>query len=69
MSLGKKIEMLRNNKGLTQRKLAYELEVSNTAIAKLEKDENLPNSKLLIKICKLFNVSSDWLLGLKEERN
>lgn len=69
MSLGKKIEMLRNNMGLTQRKLAYELEVSNTAIAKIEKDENLPNSKLLIKICKLFKVSSDWLLGLKEERN
>lgn len=69
MSLGKKVSCLRNEIGISQRKLAYELEVSNNAISLIENDNTLPNTQLLIKICKYFNISADWLLGLKEERN
>lgn len=69
MSLGKKITTLRNEIGISQRKLAFELKVSNNAISLLENDNTLPNANLLIKICKYFNISADWLLGLKEERN
>lgn len=69
MSLGEKIISLRNEKGINSLQLSKELNVANPIIYRLEKNINKPSYELIIKICNYFNVSADWLLGLKEERN
>ena len=69
MSINEKITMLKEEKGLNTLQMSNALGVGNSAMYHIEKGRNLPSAELIIKICNYFNVSSDWLLGLKEERN
>lgn len=69
MSLGQKITILREERGLNAYQCSIQLGVSPTRFTYIEKGRNLPSAELLIKFCNFFNVSADWLLGLKEERN
>lgn len=69
MSINEKITLLKTERGLNTLQLSNDLGVGNSAIYHIEKGRNLPSAELIVKICKYFNVSSDWLLGLKEERN
>lgn len=69
MSINEKITLLRTERGLNGLKCCSELGINATVLHHIEKGRNLPSAELIIKICKYFNVSSDWLLGLKNERN
>lgn len=69
MSINEKITLLKNEKGLNTLQMSNALGVGNSAMYYIEKGRNLPSAELIIKICNYFKVSSDWLLGLKEERN
>ena len=62
-----KIRELRLENGFTQKKVAGLLEVSATCYAGYEQGYREPDFKTLIKICKLFDVSSDYLLGLEDD--
>ncbi len=42
--------------------------VSGMALSYWLNDETEPRAHNIVQICKHFNVSADWLLGLKEER-
>ena len=63
MKLGEKIRSLRLKKNLKQSDLANALQVSPQAVSKWEKDNNAPDIFLLVKLSKLFGVSTDYLLG------
>lgn len=63
MDVGSKIRFLREKHGLKQINLANALQVSAQAVSKWEKGANLPDIPILLKIAKLFNVSTDYLLG------
>lgn len=69
MSLGEKIIQLRKEKGLNAYQCSIQLGISPARFTYIEKGRNLPSAELLIKLCNYFNVTSDYLLGLKEERN
>jgi transcriptional regulator with XRE-family HTH domain len=64
MDVGQKIRILREKHGLKQINLANALQVSPQAVSKWEKGANYPDLPVLIKIARLFNVSTDYLLGL-----
>lgn len=66
MKIGQKIRQLRNEKRLTQTDLAKILHVSQDTISLWELDKSLPDVKAVVEICKLFDVSSDYLLGLEK---
>ena len=66
MKIGKKIRQLRNERRLTQTDLAKILHVSQDTISLWELDKSLPDVKAVVEICKLFDVSSDYLLGLEK---
>ena len=66
MKIGQKIRQLRNEKRLTQTDLAKILHVSQDTISLWELDKSLPDVKNVVEICKLFDVSSDYLLGLEK---
>ena len=49
-------------KGLTQSQLADLLNISASSVGMYEQGRREPNNRMLFKICKLFNVSSDYIL-------
>lgn len=66
MDIGLKIRLLREKHGLKQINLANALQVTPQAVSKWEKGANLPDVEVLMRISRLFNVSTDFLLGLTE---
>ena len=67
MTLGKRIAMLRRQKGLKQDDLANTLGVSSQAVSKWENDQTCPDITLLPKLAELLAVSVDELLSGKKE--
>ena len=61
-----KLKELRLEKGLTQAETAKELGLSRNAIGNYETGIREPSLEILVKICILFNVTSDYLLGLEK---
>jgi transcriptional regulator with XRE-family HTH domain len=69
MELGSTIRLLREKHGLKQINLANALQVSPQAVSKWEKDANYPDMETLKKIARLFDVSTDFLLGNTERES
>ena len=67
MTLGQKIKKFRNEKHLTQKDLADQLNVSFQTVSKWENDENEPDIYTLKELSKIFNCSLDCLLSNEEE--
>ena len=66
---GARIKYLRESIGLTQPELAAKLKVSSSAIAMYETDKREPSDELKIQMCKLFNCSMDYLVGISNIKN
>lgn len=60
----KRLEGLRKSRKLTQKQLADELGMSKQTISNWENSNILPSIETLIRLCKFFNVSTDYILGL-----
>lgn len=62
----KKLIELRQEKGISQEKLAEKINVSQSAIAKYEKKGAQPTAENLIKLADYFQVTTDYLLGRED---
>ena len=62
--IGERLAEIRKNHGDTQADLAVRLNVSIAAVRSWEQEKSSPPHEMLINICKLYQVSSDFLLGL-----
>lgn len=60
-----RLRALREDNDLTQAQIAKELGTSQTMYARYERRANELPIRHLIKLCKYYNVSSDFVLGLK----
>jgi len=60
--LGKKIQQLRKDNGMSQEELASKLTISRQAISKWELGESMPDTENVVQLSKLFGVSTDYLL-------
>ena len=65
--MGDRIRSLRKKSGMTQEELGEKLGVSKTIVNRYESGtiENIKRSSIEI-MCKLFNVSATYLLGIEE---
>jgi transcriptional regulator with XRE-family HTH domain len=59
---GEKLRALRQNEKLTVRQLGDMLDVSGPYIVQMEHGQKMPNAPMIIKIARLFNVSTDQLM-------
>lgn len=59
---GEKLRILRNRRELTLREMGDILEVSHTFVAQMEKGGKTPNVAMILKIARLFDVSTDVLI-------
>lgn len=64
----KNLRLLREEKGLSQQRLADMLNISQQAIFKYEKTANEPDISTLIRLSQIFDVSVDYLIGNSEIR-
>lgn len=60
--LGERLVELRQKNKISQRKLGTLLDLSQSAIAKYERNESEPEIRTLIKMAEIFNVTIDGLI-------
>ena len=63
---GKILRELRLEKNLSQQQLAEKLNTKQGNISKYELELLDLNTDMIIRICKFFDISADYLLGLDE---
>ena len=64
----KRIRDLREDADLTQTEVAEYLGTSQTMYARYERGANEIPVRHIIKLCKFYNVSSDYVLGLDDKK-
>lgn len=69
MDFGKNLYHLRTERGINQKDLASELQVSTGTISNYENNVHFPNPEALCKIAFYFHVSTDYLLGRTQCRS
>ena len=65
-NIGKKIDYIRRDRGLTQEELANKLGVTKKTVIEYEKAKDKIPLQKLISISKVLNVPTDFLLGLND---
>lgn len=63
---GKRLKEARKAKGLTQTELAEILEISQTSYQRMETGQHDMKMSNILKICKILDISADWLIGLSD---
>ncbi len=66
MYYNEKIQWIRNCKNVTQKELATYLGIKQQQYARYENGVNIMPVTYLPKICEYLDVSSDYILGLKD---
>lgn len=69
VDFGNTLKPLRLKQNMTQAQLAKKLGVTKSVISAYETGLRLPSYDILISISKIFNVSTDFLLGLEQKQN
>lgn len=64
--IGERLSEMRKDHGHTQADLAEKLNTSIYAVRSWEQEKSAPSHEMLISICQLYHVSSDYLLGLTD---
>ncbi|MGN0657027.1 MAG: helix-turn-helix domain-containing protein [Ruminiclostridium sp.] len=68
VDFGNRLKTLRLRANLTQEQLANKLGLTKSVISAYETDLRLPSYDVLIHIAKIFNVTSDFLLGMEQKQ-
>ena len=65
LNIGTLIRELRKEQSLTQSELAQMMQTTQDTISLWELGKSMPDIVALVKLAKLFNVSTDYLLDLE----
>ncbi|MCD8239087.1 MAG: helix-turn-helix domain-containing protein [Clostridiales bacterium] len=69
INFGNTLKTLRLNENMTQAQLAQKLDLTKSVISAYETGLRLPSYDVLIHIAKIFNVSTDYLLGIERKQD
>ncbi|MCI8717644.1 MAG: helix-turn-helix domain-containing protein [Lachnospiraceae bacterium] len=62
---GEKISKCRQNQNMTQEEFAAKLCVTPQAVSRWERNQSLPDITILQDICRILNISADYLLNIE----
>ena len=62
------LKMIRKEKGLSQSRLGTLVGLSKAVISKYENSISYPPYNVLIRFANVFNVSTDYLLGVEKKK-
>ena len=66
MNMKEKLKRLRKEKGVSQKVVATAIGVTLSAYSNYEQGLREPSNQILINLCKYYEVSADYLLGIEE---
>lgn len=66
LNFGNRLRTLRTNRGWTQEELASQLRLTKSVVSAYETSLRYPSYDILIRICSIFNVTSDYMLGIEK---
>ena len=66
--LAERLALLRRERDMTQKEVGQELGISLNSYQRYETNEREPTAPVLVQMAKFYNVSLDYLVGLKDER-
>ena len=69
VGIPERLKQLRREKGITQTELASQIGVGRAAIANWETGVRTPGNDAITALCRLFDVSPDYLCGRVDVRN
>ena len=69
VNMGEKLKALRLGKNLTQKQIADRIGLAISAVSSYESGSRYPSYDVLIKLARIFHVSTDYLLGIADNRN
>ena len=67
VDFGNRLKMLRLRENMSQAQLAQKLDLTKSVISAYETGIRLPSYDVLIHIAKIFNVTTDYLLGVEKK--
>lgn len=62
-----RLKELRKYNDISQKEIANKLEISQQHYSMYENGKRILNAEQIIKICKEYNISANYLLGLSDE--
>ncbi|MBQ1192908.1 MAG: helix-turn-helix transcriptional regulator [Lachnospiraceae bacterium] len=69
VNMGEKLKSLRIEKKLTQKQVSDRIGLAISAVSSYESGSRYPSYDVLIKLARIFHVSTDYLLGITDTRN
>ena len=69
VNMGEKLKSLRIEKKLTQKQVADRIGLAISAVSSYESGTRYPSYDVLVKLARIFHVSTDYLLGMTDKRN
>ena len=69
MNYAERMRNLRQDNDLSQKKVADMLRVAQTTYSQYELEKRPMPIDYLIALCKFYNVSADYMLGLSNRKN
>ena len=67
INFGSRLHALRISRGWTQEELADQLRLTKSVISAYETSLRYPSYDILIRICSIFGVTSDYMLGIQKQ--
>lgn len=68
LPVGDKLRTLRNERNLSQDRLAKKVSVTRASIATYESGNRLPSLYVLVRLARALGVTTDYLLGVSSDK-
>ena len=68
VNIGNKLKNLRKQKRLTQKQVADRIGLAISAVSSYEAGTRYPSYDVLIKLARIYHVSTDYLLGMTDKK-
>lgn len=68
MQFNERIRALREDNDIKQKDIAKLLNMNQRKVSRLETKAKEPTPEEIIRYCKLFDVSADYILGLSDKK-
>lgn len=68
VNMGNKLKNLRKQKRLTQKQVADRIGLAISAVSSYEAGTRYPSYDVLIKLARIYHVSTDYLLGMTDKK-
>ena len=64
---GYRLRKLRKNANMSLEQVAQEMNTTHTTISRYENEKRKLDPETLVKFCKFYNVSANYILGLSKD--